>query len=172
MNDVTLFNSCVTLSGIKAVTFVPIDLFAILKEKIMKKIILTIAAFAFMATISTAYGQDSDKKSVKASENIQGTQKDTASEFQTFKKESEIRIKNIDNRIGGLKVTFYENKIKDKIAFQDNLNLLEQKTDDLQKKLADYKVMEQSKWVTFKLEFNHDLNEIAKSLNDFALNNK
>lgn len=154
----------------------------------MRKTMLSMAVLVFtVGTISASYGQDLDNKSVKAKENIQkppknvvvakqdlkGAQKtDAISEFQKFRKESEIKIKSFDNRIGDLKVTFYQNKIKNKEAYQDNLNLLEQKNDNLNVKLAEYNVKEQNKWASFKLEFNHDLDEIGKSLKDFAINNK
>lgn len=125
-----------------------------------------------LGTISASYGQNPDNKSVKAKENIPVTQKNAVSEFQKFRKESEIKIKNYDNRLGDLKVWFYQNKIKNKEAYQDNLNLLEQKNDNLNVKLAEYNVQEQNKLVSFKLEFNHDLDEIGKSLKDFVIKNK
>ncbi|MCX6236972.1 MAG: hypothetical protein NTY07_05325 [Bacteroidia bacterium] len=154
----------------------------------MRKTMLSMAVLAFMVgTISGSFGQDLDNKSLKAKENIQeapknvvvakqdlkGVQKtDAISEFQKFRKESEIKIKSFDNRIGDLKVTFYQNKIKNKESYQDNLNILEQKNDNLNVKLTEYNVKEQNKWASFKLEFNHDLDEIGKSLKDFAINNK
>jgi len=138
----------------------------------MKKAILTLAVFALTtATISTSYGQNPDKKSVKTSENIQGTPKGAISEYQNFKQESEVKIKSLDNRIGDLKVYFYQNKIKNKEAFQNNLNLLEQKNDDLKKKLVN-NVQDQNNFTSFKLEFNHDMDEIGKSLKDFIISNK
>ncbi len=139
----------------------------------MKKTILTMAVCAFMtATISTSFGQDTAKESIKANVKTQETPKDTNSELQKFKKESGIKIKNIDNYIGNLKVYFYQNKIKNKEAFQDNLNLLEQKNDNLNVKLTDYKDEEQSKLASFKTELNRDLAEIAKAVDGFIANNK
>jgi len=139
----------------------------------MKNTILTFAICAFMsATVSTSYGQDPTKESIKSTVKTQETPKDSNLELQKFKKESGIKIKNIDNYIGDLKVYFYQNKLKNKEAFQDNLNLLEQKNDDLSVKLAAYKFEEQSKLVAFKTELNHDLAEIAKAVDSFRANNK
>jgi len=139
----------------------------------MKTTILTIAFAALMAgTISASYGQTPEKDAPVASSNVQEVQKDGNSEFQKFKKESEVRIKSIDNIIGDLKVYFYQNKIKDKEAFQNNLNLLEKKNDDLSAKLTGYSTKDQNEWVSFKPEFNLVIVELAKSLKDFVNKNK
>jgi len=186
VKDVTLFKSFVTLSVNKEATFVLINIHCILKLKIMKKSILTMALFAFMiGTIATSYGYNLDNKSVKTNENIQEvskqkidakqelkeTKKDTVSEFKKFKKESELKIKSIDNSIGDLKVYFYKNKVKDKEAFQNNLNLIEQKYDNVKKKLTDFNIKGQTQLTSFKLEFNHDLDELGKAVKDFRTKN-
>jgi hypothetical protein len=123
-------------------------------------------------TISTSFGQNPEKEPIKTDVKIQDTQKDTNSEFQKFRKESELRINNIDNIIGELKVVFYQNKIKNKIAFQDNLNLLEEKNDNLKKKLAEYKDNDQSTLSSLKVEIKQTLTDIAKALKTFEADNK
>jgi len=131
------------------------------------------AVFALMTTtISTSFGQSPEKESIKTNVKIQETPKDANSEFQKFKKESELRIENVDNIIGDLKVFFYQNKIKNKISFQDNLNLLEQKNDNLSKKLAEYKDNDQSTLTSLKTEIKQTLMEIAKTLKTFEADNK
>jgi hypothetical protein len=139
----------------------------------MKKTILIMAVCTLMTTtISTSFGQSPVKDSVKTNVKIQETPKDAGSDFQKFKKDSELSIKNIDNIIGDLKVVFYHNKIKNKIAFQDNLNLLEEKNDNLGKKLSDYKGNDQSTLLSFKVEIKQGLVEIAKALKTFEADNK
>lgn len=139
----------------------------------MKKTILTMAVFALMTTtISTSFGQNPEKDPVKTEVKIQDAPKDTNSDFQKYKKESELRIGNIDNIIGDLKVVFYQNKIKNKIAFQDNLNLLEEKNDNLKKKLAEYKDNDQSTLSSLKVEIKQTLTDIAKALKTFEADNK
>jgi hemolysin activation/secretion protein len=153
----------------------------------MKNTILTIAVFAFMtATISVAYGQNPDNKSVNTKVNAQeipkkavGTKnelkvapKDASSEFQNLRKESEAKVKIIDSCIGDLKVYFYSNKIKDKIAFQDHLNLLQDRSVELKKKLTEISAQDQNALSSFKLYFNNEVKEISKSLKDFIANNK
>jgi hypothetical protein len=152
----------------------------------MNKSILTMAVLALMAgTTSISYGQNPEKKPVTASENIQkvpnekvdakqdlkGAKKDVSSDDQNFRKESESIIKNTNNRIDDLKVFFYQNKVKDKEAFQNNLNLLEQKCDNQKKLLAEY-LSGQNKLASFKPDFKNEMDEIGKSLKNFVNNNK
>lgn len=135
----------------------------------MKKSILTMALLAFMVgTVSTSFGQNPDKKLAIDSINTQDVQKNANPDFKNFKKESEQRIKNVDNSIGEMKIKFYKSKIKDKEAYQDNLNALEQKNDDLKKKLTDFNSKDQKDWSSFKIEFNRDLDELGKAMKDFS----
>jgi hypothetical protein len=152
----------------------------------MKNSISTIVVLAFMtASISVAYGQNPDNKSVKTKMNTQEipkkagannklkeASKDASSEFLNFRKESEAKVKIIDNYIGDLKVHFYANKIKDKIAFQDNLNLLQDRSVNLKKKLTDFNLQGKNDLSSFKVYFNNEVKEIGKSLKDFVANNK
>ena len=153
----------------------------------MKNTILKIAVFAFMtATISVAYGQNPDSSSVNTKVNAQeipkktvGTKnelkavpKDAGSEFQNFRKESEAKVKIIDSCIRDMKIHFYSNKIKDKIAFQDNLNQLQDRSADLKKKLTDMNAQGQKNLSSFKVDFNNEVKEIGKLLKDFIANNK
>jgi len=137
----------------------------------MKKSILIIALISFIiGTTSISYGQSTEIKSVKTNEEVKAAPKGGNSEFQKFRMESEMKIKGIDDKIGELKVYFYKNKVKDKVAFQDNLNLLEQKNEDLKFKLAANK--DDSTLSSFKSEFNQSLDELRKSLKDFRTKNK
>lgn len=89
----------------------------------MKKSILTMVLLALMVgTISTSLGQNAEKKSVIASQNI-----------------------------------------------QDNLNALEKKNDDLKKKLTDFTSKDPKDGTSFKIEFNHELDELGKAVKDFTI---
>jgi hypothetical protein len=153
----------------------------------MKKLVFSIALLIFVAgTISTSYGnilgnklviasgniQDVKKNKVNAKHDLKENQNNSDSAFKNFKKESESKIKKIDDGIGDLKVKFYKSKIKDKEAYQNNLNQLEEKYDLLKKKLTDYKIDGQNGLNSFKLEFDRDLAELGKDLKNFNTNSK
>jgi low affinity Fe/Cu permease len=153
----------------------------------MKKFLLSMALVVFIAgTLSTAYGQVPDKKSEKARENLQDAkknvivakqdlklaQKDSVSEYQKFKSETDLKFRDNEKNIADLKVKISESISKDRVTFQKNIGLLELKNDRMKLRLADYKDEGKTKWTTFKDEFNSDLDQIGKELKDFTVDNK
>lgn len=150
----------------------------------MKKLFLSLAVVAFMAgTLSTSFGQVPDKESVKARENLKEekkdvvgaktdlkvAQKDSISEYQKLTKESEVKFKNNEKSIADLRALITKTNSKEKVADLKKVGLLEEKNNNLKKKLADYKVEGQIKFTTFKSEFNRDLDLLAKELKDFKV---
>ena len=150
----------------------------------MKKLVLSLAVVAFLAgTVSTSFAQVPDKQSVKARENLKEekkdvvvakqdlkvAQKDSISEYQKLTKESEVKFKNNEKSIADLRALIKKTNSKEKVADLKKVGLLEEKNNNLKKKLADYKVEGQIKFTTFKSEFNRDLDLLAKELKDFKV---
>jgi Ni/Co efflux regulator RcnB len=150
----------------------------------MKKLVLSLAVVAFMAgTLSTSFGQVPDKQSVKARENLKEekkdvvvakqdlkiAQKDSISEYQKLTKESEVKFKSNEKCIADLRAAITKSNSKAQATDQKKVSLLEEKNNNLKKELADYKVLGQSQFNTFKTEFNRDLNQLAKELKDFKI---
>jgi hypothetical protein len=153
----------------------------------MKKLIFTLAAGAIMVlTIASSFGQEPDKKSQKARENLKEEQKDvvdakmdlkeaksdSVSDYQKFKKESDLKIKDNEKSIADLKAKSSKISQKNQASYQKNVGELEQKNTKLKNELADYKEGTPDKWTSFKTEFNHDMNELGKAIKDFTVNNK
>jgi murein L,D-transpeptidase YcbB/YkuD len=153
----------------------------------MKKSILAMAAIAFVAlTASSSYAQNVDKKSEKARENIlegkkdvidakkdlKAAQKDSVADYQQFKKESETKIKANEKSIAALKVKVSKANSKEKAAFEKKLGVLEQKNANLKKRLEDYNVKGHTKWATFKLKFDSDMDELGKEMKNFFISKK
>jgi hypothetical protein len=153
----------------------------------MKKVILALGAIAVMAvTIASSYGQEPDKKSQKARENLKEAktdvvdakqdlkqaQMDSVSDYQNFKKESDAKIKDNEKSIADLKVKSAKIEQKNKAAYEKKVNDLEQKNTKLKDELADYKEGSPDKWTSFKNEFNHDINELGRAIKDFMVDNK
>jgi hypothetical protein len=152
----------------------------------MEKIIINLVLIALLAgTISTSFGQEPDRKSVQAREDLQKAQKDVIEakkdiieaqkdsiiEYQKFKKESEERIMANDMCIAELTTKMANCKKGDLDKYQKDLAKLEQKNIDLKKKLNDYKLDDQFDWLSFKIEFNHDMEGLDKALKDFSISN-
>jgi hypothetical protein len=150
----------------------------------MKKLFLSLAVVAFLAgTVSTSFGQVPDKQAVKARENLKEEKKDvvvakqdlkiaqidSTSDYQKLTKESDIKFKSNEKSIADLRVSITKSNSKEMASDQTKVSALEVKNNNLKKELAEYKVEGQTKFTTFKSEFNHDLDQLAKELNDFKV---
>lgn len=150
----------------------------------MKKLVLSLAVAAFMAgTLSTSFGQVPDKQSVKARENLKEekkdvvvakqdlkiAQKDSVSEYQKLTKESDAKFKTNEKSIADLRAAITKSNSKEQATDQKKVSLLEEKNNNMKKELADYKVLGQTQFTTFKKEFNRDLDRLAKELKDFKI---
>ena len=152
----------------------------------MKKTILIATMFAFIAgTASTSYGQNRDQKTAHERENVQDanrkgsdenqnfkeSHKNSAFEYQKFKKEAGDKIRSNEKRIVNLKTKIAKIHSREKAEYQKNLRVLEQKNTRLKSKLTNYKQREQDKWISFKREFDHDVDEIGDALRNFTVTN-
>jgi hypothetical protein len=147
----------------------------------MKKTIFTMAVMACMAlAISTSYGQEPDKKTEKAKENLQEAKVEVAvakldlteaqtAEINAFMKESDMKIKKNDESIRDLKIRILKNSEKEIEADQLRVNELEQKNINLQKDLTDYVFVGQAEWAAFTAKFNYNMDELTKALKDFTI---
>jgi len=153
----------------------------------MKKLISPMVAIAFVAiTAAASYAQNVDKKSEKARENIlegkkdvidakldlKAAQKDSVADYQKFKKESEKKIQNNEKSIAALKAKVSKTNSKEKAGYEKKLGVLEQKNATLKKRLEDYNTKGQTKWTTFKLKFDSDIEELGKELKNFFVSKK
>lgn len=95
----------------------------------------------------------------------------SAEEWRAFKADIEEEITKNENRIAELKTQLKKSgKTFDK-AYSNRIDTLEQKNKDLRARLVTYE-SNQSDWESFKREFNHDMDELGKALNDLTVNNK
>ena len=147
----------------------------------MKKTIFTMAVMACMAlAFSTSYGQEPDKQTEKAKENLQEAKVEVAvakldlteaqtAEINAFMKESEMKIKKNDESITDLKIKILKNSEKEIETDQLRVSELEQKNINLQKDLTNYVFAGREEWVAFKTTFNYNMDELTKALKDFTI---
>jgi len=94
-----------------------------------------------------------------------------ASEWQTFKDESEIKIKDNEIRIASLKLKINNSgKALDKL-YQEKVDALEVQNKALEAKMNDYEKTGKNNWQSFKREFNHDMDELGNAMKDITINN-
>ena len=176
---------CKTL-GLLCITFDELIIYTFKTEK-MKKTILTMATVAFFAvTATTAFGQNTDKKSDKAREDLteakqdlteakqdlKEAQQDSVADYQNFKKESEATFVKNEKSLADYKVKVSQSDVSRRAEYEKNLNALNQKNVDLKKRMVDFKQDGKTKWSSFKNEFNNDMDDFGKELKDFTVDNK
>jgi F0F1-type ATP synthase membrane subunit b/b' len=96
----------------------------------------------------------------------------TAEEWQAFKDDTNTKIEENNAKIEELKLQIKKKGKDIDNAYQRNIDTLEQKNKDFKIKIDSYKNDANSDWKSFKREFNHDMNELGKSLKDFTVDNK
>lgn len=82
------------------------------------------------------------------------------------------KINSYEKSIGELKARI-SNETKENLAkYENKLAELEQKTSDMKKKLEEYKEEGKEKWDSYKLKFNHDMDELGKALKNLTIKSK
>ncbi|MEJ8819026.1 hypothetical protein [Lacibacter sp. H407] len=95
----------------------------------------------------------------------------TSEEWAAFKKDAEERIEANEKRIEELKVKLKKpGKLLDKM-YEDRIATLRERNRELRAKIAGYETT-QTDWEKFKSEFNHDMNELGKAIDDIFTDNK
>lgn len=95
----------------------------------------------------------------------------TAAEWEIFKTESELKIRNNEIRVEELKIQMNKpGKVFDAI-YARKIEILEQRNRNMQARIDAYEAS-QSNWEVFKREFNHDMDELGKAFKDLTVDNK
>lgn len=153
----------------------------------MKKSIFNLAVVTCIAGIllvsckpSTNEEKESQEKVEIARDNLEDAKDSlavarkeaTKQELEAFRNsgDSIIRINNL--KIAGLKLKINETGKSIDATYQKNIDILEQKNEDLKVKMDTFKNDANSDWQSFKREFKHDTDEIGKALKDLTVNNK
>ncbi len=104
------------------------------------------------------------KKEIK--EAIKDAQTEYKDEWHTFQFDNEAKLRDNEYRINELKNKMVKARGKTKLRFDKEIEIVEQRNENLKNKLAGYKDEGTEKWDEFKKEFTHELEMIEKSLSD------
>ena len=105
---------------------------------------------------------EADSKVIKIADELQ---------WKTFKDETEVKIKDNEKLIKSIKAKMSnKDKAKD-VAYSNQIDALEMENAKFKDRMYNYEI-NKSDWESFKLEFNHDMDELGKALKDFSVNNK
>ena len=138
----------------------------------MNKTILILTMTGLITIALASFGKSPIIKIAESKKVFSLSVSDTSSEYQKFKKEADVKMKQFDNDIAKLKAKAKnENK-----AIQDKYNMdviaLEQKTTELKKQLEKDKQMDKAKLKSFEQDFNKSMDDLGKSIKDLFTSNK
>lgn len=148
----------------------------------MKKTIFNITLVLLMVGAMLTSCQSSTNKVKDAKENMKDAEDDMVEAKQEldqaindsikqFKRESELKISAFEKSIIDFKAKIASGQEETKAVYEKKLDSLEQRKNELKKKLEDFKEERQDNWSEFKSEFNHDMDEIGKAFKDLTVNN-
>jgi hypothetical protein len=81
----------------------------------------------------------------------------------------EEKISVYEKIIAEFKARISKEKKENIAKYEKTIAELEQKAGDMKKKLEDFKVEGKDKWDSFKLKFDHDMDELGKALKNFTV---
>jgi hypothetical protein len=151
----------------------------------MKNSILVIASILFLTVTILSGCQSSATKVGNAEDKVQDAKNeladsqrdlyairlDTISNYEQFKIEAEKILIAQEKNITDLKARLASEKKAINVDYDKKLAELENKNSELERKLADYKDDGQDRWISFKAEFNHDIDELGKAFKDLTVEN-
>ena len=148
----------------------------------MKKtiIFLVMAATLITGTIlsgcnSTPLTPEEEAAQVKvdeAKDELKDAQKEaTAEEWELFKTESEEKIRINELSIAEFKDQMSMSNRKLDAVYLEKIDTLEKQNKSMKDRIFNYE-KRKGNWESFKLEFNHDMEELGKALKDITVDNK
>lgn len=116
--------------------------------------------------------QEQTKTETTEMQKVETTRVATAEEWQQFKTDAEQRLAVNEQKIADLKKQLKKpGKLFDKM-YETRIAKLEEQNRTLRMKISAYE-KEQTDWEVFKREFNHDMDELGKAINNvFTDDNK
>lgn len=146
----------------------------------MKKIFFAATIIIFLTTITIVSCKPASKEEKEATEKAQDANQElinakkaaTAEEWEAFKNSGDSIILKNEERIAKLKLKMKNTGKSIDAKYEKNIEVLEQKNEDLKIKMKTYQNDADADWQSFKREFNHDIDEIGQSLKDLTVDNK
>lgn len=119
----------------------------------------------------TTNNSEAAKDLSKAKSDLTDAKKEYNEKYEAFKNESNNKIAENEEIITKLKADIKKMGKNAQADMDKSLNTLEQKNQQLKEKITDYKEEGNDKWESFKTEFNHDMDNLGKSLKDLTKDN-
>ncbi len=135
-------------------------------------LVMVLSLATITSCSSSAEKVNESKNNVEqAQQDLEKAKADYENQYNTFKAESDVKITANEKLIIDLK-KYTKNKQKEtKIAYEKSIADLEAKNQVMKDKMSNYKDEGNDKWEAFKLEFNHDMDNLGDAIKDLSKNN-
>jgi hypothetical protein len=137
----------------------------------MKNQIIKVALTSIIAITSITAISQENKQAANARRDLKEAKTDSADDYNRFKKEAEITIKENDKKISELKAKKSDANKDIKAKYDKKVLALEQKNKSLKTKIEGSTKTKTEMWATFKREFNHDMEELGHAIRDIGVDN-
>lgn len=121
---------------------------------------------------STKKLQDAKADVVEADKNLEKAQEDYLADMATYKSEINTKITANEQSIRDFKARIADSKEEAKADYDKEISKLEEKNTDMKRKIDEYKQEGKDQWNSFKTEFNHDMDELGRALQNLTVNSK
>jgi|SRR5579859_4599482 len=144
----------------------------------MKNRILAFALTGAIAMVGLSAIAQENKKASNARKEVASSKRDlkeakidSAADFQRFKKEAEVKIRENQMKITELKAKKSDDSREIRQKYDKKVLALEQKNNELRSKIKKSDGTKPDMWTSFKREFNHDMEELGRAFKDLGVNN-
>ncbi|MFY8090426.1 MAG: hypothetical protein ACOVMI_04170 [Chitinophagaceae bacterium] len=143
----------------------------------MKKLVLAIICSTFLLLANNVQAQENEKvekarkEVLDANKNLNEAKKDSANDFNEYRKEAEKKIAENKVKIAQLKSESPKDNSNDAAKFKKKVLALEQRNNELKRRIQKAKYTKQTTWIKFKDEFKHDMDGLGKSISDIFKSN-
>lgn len=126
----------------------------------------------FMACNSPAKKVENAQENLKeAKTELKQSKIDSIADYEIFKAESELRIQNNEKIIAAYKERMRTDKKAIKANDQKMIDELEERNINMRRKVETFKNEGKDNWQDFKVEFNHDMDELGTALKNLTVKN-
>jgi exonuclease VII large subunit len=144
----------------------------------MKKAILTLAACtlisgAFLTSCNTPSQkvENAQENVAEANQDLAQANKEYLEDMANYRTETAARIAANDESIRQFNARVAQEKMEAKADYRKKIADLEQKNRDMKLRMDNYKEEGKDKWLIFKAEFSHDMDEMGKAFKDLTVKN-
>lgn len=135
-----------------------------------KEMLKVVATVLFSITGLTVLGQENSKAKTARKEIKQGNKdlkeakRDSISEFEEFKKDSEKRIIENQTKIVELKIKKHQKSDELQMDYDNKVLALEVKNKELQNRIDGCAYKDPTLWEKFKIQFSNDMDELYRGI--------